>query len=77
MKSKHVFLTALAVLWVFFIILDTSAGLIAGNRLLCARRPFGLLAKALRSSKGVAIFLIIIANIFLVLKPVERSVKKR
>jgi hypothetical protein len=77
MKSKHIFLTALTVLWVFFIIVDKSAGLIAANRLLYARRPFGIVAKALRSSKGVAIFLLIIANIFLVLKPVERSVKKR
>jgi hypothetical protein len=73
MKSKQCAFAALAILWIFFIIFDRAASAIGGIDLLKNRKPLGFIGTALRSCKGLSIFLLIVANVALLMRPFDKT----
>jgi hypothetical protein len=73
MKSKQFVFAALAILWIFFIIVDRAASAIGGIDLLKNRKPLGFIGTALRSCKGLSIFLLIVANVALLMRPFDKT----
>jgi hypothetical protein len=73
MKSKQFIFTALAILWIFFFIVDRVASAVGGVDLLKNRKPLGFIGTALRSCKGLSVFLLIVANVVLLIRPFDKT----
>jgi len=77
MKPKQFFFTVLAGLWVFFFIADGSARFISRFSFLRGKSPLAFIAQALHKAKGLSVFLLIVANIVLIVRSFEKNIARQ
>jgi hypothetical protein len=68
MKIKKMVFIILPVLWSLLILVNPILGVLGGNKILRARRPFNFLYDAVRGLRSVTMFFLIVLNVFLLMQ---------